>query len=252
MRAASLRKQLKRSLLSVTGARSVSVHTTMVEPKVTSKELAEKYPAVVIVHRGAFKLSLYKNLKLAKTYGIAVGRVGLETPAGLYHIQNKAVNPAWHVPNSRLGGAGLAGKVIPGGSPENPIKARWMGIFDGAGIHGTDDAGSIGSRRLARLHPHARSRTSSELYDAGAGRRAGLHRLGASQAACCLRVVAAISSTATSCQPFCSREAWWSGWRMHSVPMYTPRTCLRITAYHRVVASLVPWIRCQGGARLRR
>ena len=29
--------------------------------------------------------------------------------------------------------------------------------------------------------------------------------------------------------------------------MYTPsRTCLRITAYHKVVASPVPWIRSQG------
>ena len=29
--------------------------------------------------------------------------------------------------------------------------------------------------------------------------------------------------------------------------MYTPsRTSLRITAYHMVVASPVPWIRCQG------
>ena len=29
--------------------------------------------------------------------------------------------------------------------------------------------------------------------------------------------------------------------------MYTSaRTCLRITAYHIVVASPVPWIRCQG------
>ncbi len=28
--------------------------------------------------------------------------------------------------------------------------------------------------------------------------------------------------------------------------MNTPRSCLRITAYHIVVASLVPWIGCQG------
>ena len=41
-----------------------------------------------------------------------------------------------------------------------------MGIFDGAGIHGTDrEYGSIGTRRLARLHPHARSPTSMDLYD---------------------------------------------------------------------------------------
>ncbi len=145
VRAATLRKQLKRSLLSVTGSREVAVHTTLVEPKVTSKILAEKYPAVVIVHRSAFQLTLYKNLKLAKTYSIAVGRVGLETPAGLYHVQNKAVNPAWTMPNSSWVAPKDRGKVIPGGSPENPLKARWLGIYAGAGIHGTDDTGSIGS-----------------------------------------------------------------------------------------------------------
>jgi hypothetical protein len=145
VREATLRRQLRRSLLSVDGSRSVKVRTKLVEPKVTSKDLAEKYPAIVIVHRGAFQLSLYKHLKLAKTYGIAVGRVGLETPAGLYHVQNKAVNPAWTMPNSSWVAPEDRGKVVPGGSPENPLKARWLGIYAGAGIHGTDDSGSIGS-----------------------------------------------------------------------------------------------------------
>ena len=36
---------------------------------------------------------------------------------------------------------------------------------------------------------------------------------------------------------------------MQRAPMKTPsRTSLRITAYHMVVASPVPWMRCQGGA----
>ena len=83
---------------------TVKIKTTVVQPKVSTAQLAKKYPAVLIVDRGSFKLTLYKNLKKAKTYGIAVGQVGLDTPAGLYTIQNKAVNPAWHVPNSALGG----------------------------------------------------------------------------------------------------------------------------------------------------
>jgi hypothetical protein len=33
---------------------------------------------------------------------------------------------------------------------------------------------------------------------------------------------------------------------MQSVPMKTPRSRLRKTAYHIVDASLGPWIRCQG------
>jgi lipoprotein-anchoring transpeptidase ErfK/SrfK len=145
VREASLRAALRRSLLSTTGSRTVAVHTKVVKPKVTTDELAAKYPAVVIVNRGAFKLTLYKHLKPAKTYPIAVGRVGLETPAGLYHVQNKAVNPAWTEPNSSWVAPADRGKVIPGGSPENPLKARWLGIYAGAGIHGTDEAGSIGT-----------------------------------------------------------------------------------------------------------
>jgi lipoprotein-anchoring transpeptidase ErfK/SrfK len=48
------------------------------------------------------------------------------------------------VPNSAWAGS-LAGTVVPGGTPQNPLKARWLGIFAGAGIHGTDSTGSIGT-----------------------------------------------------------------------------------------------------------
>jgi lipoprotein-anchoring transpeptidase ErfK/SrfK len=140
----TLAKDVEKTLLTPNATDPVKVHTTVVEPKVTTKQLAEKYPAILIVNRSAFKLTLYKDLKPAKTYGIAVGQIGLETPAGLYHIQNKAINPAWHVPTSAWAGD-LAGTVVPGGTPQNPLKARWLGIFDGAGIHGTDAASSIGS-----------------------------------------------------------------------------------------------------------
>jgi lipoprotein-anchoring transpeptidase ErfK/SrfK len=143
VRAARLRKDIRSELVDMGETRIARVKTRVVEPEVTTKDLAEKYPAVIVINRGGFQLSLYKNLKLAKTYRIAVGQVGLETPAGLYNIENKAVNPSWHVPNSAWAGS-LAGTVVPPG-PSNPIKARWMGIYAGAGIHGTDATGSIGT-----------------------------------------------------------------------------------------------------------
>jgi lipoprotein-anchoring transpeptidase ErfK/SrfK len=164
VRAAKLRKQLRRSLLSVEGSRQVKVQTAVVQPKVTTKDLAAKYPAIVIVQRGSFKLTLYQNLKPTKTYGIAVGQVGLETPAGLYHVQNKAINPAWTMPNSDWVAPKDRGKVVPGGTAENPLKARWLGIFDGAGIHGTDAVNSIGT---AASHGCIRMRIPDviDLYD---------------------------------------------------------------------------------------
>jgi lipoprotein-anchoring transpeptidase ErfK/SrfK len=164
VRAARLRRDLERKLLDSAGRRVVRIRTTVVEPEVSSGELAKKYPAVLVVNRSAFQLTLYKNLKRAKTYGIAVGKIGLETPAGLYHIQNKAVNPAWTMPHSDWVAAKDRGKVIPGGTPENPLKARWLGIFDGAGIHGTDAESSIGT---AASHGCVRMRIPDviELYD---------------------------------------------------------------------------------------
>ena len=98
---------------------------------------------MITINRSGFTLTLYKNLRKDKSYPIAVGMQGLETPAGRYDIQDKEVNPSWHVPNSSWAGS-LAGQVIPPG-PRDPIKARWMGIAGGAGIHGTDETGSIGT-----------------------------------------------------------------------------------------------------------
>ena len=138
---AALRERVERALTSPSG-RTVAAPTKVTKPKVTSAQLADKYPVILVLQRGAFKLSLYKRLHPEKSFTVAVGQVGLETPAGLYHIQNKAVNPAWHVPNSSWAGS-LAGTVVPPG-PDNPIKARWLGIFAGAGIHGTDETWSLG------------------------------------------------------------------------------------------------------------
>ena len=159
----TLAKEVEQTLLDPGNTDEVKIRTTVVQPKVSTADLAKKDPAVLIVDRGSFQLTLYKNLKKAKTYGIAVGQVGLDTPVGLYTIQNKAVNPAWHVPNSAWAGD-LAGKVIAGDDPSNPIKARWMGIYDGVGVHGTSDDASIGS---AASHGCIRMHVPDveELYD---------------------------------------------------------------------------------------
>ena len=144
LRSVTLARALTAELLDRGARAPVVAHTKLIQPKVTTEQLAARYPAIIIVNRAAFTLTLYRDLRPANTYPIAVGRVGLETPAGLYNVQDKAVDPAWHVPNSAWAGD-LAGQTIPAGDPGNPIKARWLGIFDGAGIHGTDDAGSIGT-----------------------------------------------------------------------------------------------------------
>ena len=139
----------------------VRAHET--RPKVTRQQLVQQYPVLITINRSSFKLRLWKDLQLVKTYPIAVGQVGLETPAGLYHVQNKAVDPAWSVPKAAWAGS-LAGTTVPGGAADNPLKARWLGIFNGAGIHGTDEVGSLGS---AASHGCIRMAVPDviELYD---------------------------------------------------------------------------------------
>jgi hypothetical protein len=131
------------ALRTPSGDRTVRPVVEITKPKVTTRQLAAKNPDVIVICRSCFQLRYYHRLKLKHTYPIAVGRQGLETPAGLYDIQDMQVNPSWHVPNSSWAGS-LAGRVIPPG-PDDPIKARWMGIADGAGIHGTEESGSLGS-----------------------------------------------------------------------------------------------------------
>lgn len=124
--------------------RAVQIPARRTEPAVATEEVAGQYPYLIKVDRANFELQFYKDLRLVETYTIAIGQVGFDTPAGLYHIQNKAVDPAWHVPDKSWAGE-LAGQVIPGGAANNPLKERWMGIYDGAGIHGTDEVDSLGT-----------------------------------------------------------------------------------------------------------
>jgi len=84
-----------------------------------------------------------RNLRLVREYPVAIGQAGYETPAGVYGIDSKQLNPTWYVPDAEWAGE-LAGSVVPPG-PDNPLKARWMGFNGAAGIHGTADAGSLGS-----------------------------------------------------------------------------------------------------------
>jgi lipoprotein-anchoring transpeptidase ErfK/SrfK/uncharacterized membrane protein len=141
--ARSLRVGVAHALATPEAPHTLRAHVHTTAPKVTTDGLVAKYGTIITVDRTNFRLRLWKRLKLSKTYEIAVGRAGLETPAGVYTIEDKQVNPSWHVPNSTWAGK-LAGKVIPPG-PADPIKARWMGIADGAGIHGTDEIDSLGS-----------------------------------------------------------------------------------------------------------
>jgi lipoprotein-anchoring transpeptidase ErfK/SrfK len=143
-------------------SRIVRVERVRVHPKRNVIDLRREHRAVLTIDRASFKLRYFKNLKYKRSYGIAVGAPGYETPTGRFSIHNKAVNPAWSAPDEPWAGA-YRNEVVAGGSAENPLKARWMGIVGGVGIHGTAAEYSIGT---AASHGCVRMRVADviDLY----------------------------------------------------------------------------------------
>jgi hypothetical protein len=163
LRAGKLRNDIAAALGDGGGSRTIAADARRIEPEVTARELVDRYPTYITIDRASFELRFFQNLKLAENYTIAVGQLGYETDPGLYTVQSMQVNPSWNVPESDWAGE-LAGQVIPGGDPQNPLAARWMGFNGAEGIHGTTDLGSLGT---AASHGCIRMSVPDviELYD---------------------------------------------------------------------------------------
>jgi lipoprotein-anchoring transpeptidase ErfK/SrfK len=105
----------------------------------------------VVVRRKLFRLTLFERsgARYRETHRcpIAVGAVGFETPGGPFWVIAKAANPDWRMPDSSWVPEEKRGTIVPGGSPENPIKAAFLSLTpDGVGIHGTDNLLSLRSK----------------------------------------------------------------------------------------------------------
>jgi lipoprotein-anchoring transpeptidase ErfK/SrfK len=142
---AALRTKLEALLTDPAAERVVRPGRAVIQAKVKAAALARRYGTIVTVDKSNFKLRVFKRLKFSKSYGVAVGAPAYPTPSGLFSISNKQVNPTWTAPNSPWAGE-MAGQSVSGGAANNPLKARWMGIVNGVGIHGTGQEWSIGSR----------------------------------------------------------------------------------------------------------
>jgi lipoprotein-anchoring transpeptidase ErfK/SrfK len=142
---ARTRRRIDAALDDPAAPRTLRARLTTVRPRMSTRAALRAYRTVITIDRAAFRLRLFKDLGLRRSYGVAVGQPAYPTPTGLFRVQTKQVNPVWSVPNSPWAGE-LAGTVVQGGTAANPLKARWMGIANGVGIHGTGEDWSIGTR----------------------------------------------------------------------------------------------------------
>jgi lipoprotein-anchoring transpeptidase ErfK/SrfK len=86
------------------------------------------------------RLTLFQGRQALKTYPVAVGKSGWQTPLGQFQVRQMFENPPWRNP--------FTGVVIPGGTGDNPLGRRWIGFWtDGknwVGMHGTPKPSSVG------------------------------------------------------------------------------------------------------------
>ncbi|BAY34728.1 ErfK/YbiS/YcfS/YnhG family protein [Nostoc carneum NIES-2107] len=97
-------------------------------------------PTHLVISVSRRQVSLYRGKAKIKSYPIAVGRQGWETPTGNFQVRQMFTDPTWINP--------LTGESIAGGDPENPLGRYWIGFWtDGknwVGFHGTPNPESVG------------------------------------------------------------------------------------------------------------
>lgn len=85
------------------------------------------------------RVYVYEQNQVVKSYPIAIGRSGWETPTGKFEVIQMLQNPVWEHP--------FTGELVPPG-PANPLGSRWIGFWtDGTnyiGFHGTPNAETVG------------------------------------------------------------------------------------------------------------
>jgi hypothetical protein len=139
-----LRAALKTEIRRPQAERIIKGRFVRLRPAVTVKTLKRRAATFVSVDRGSKIVRLFKRLRVVRTYRVAVGAAGYDTPRGMHRVLSKERNPTWHVPNRPWAG-NLAGQTIPPGDPRNPLKAAFIALGGGVGFHGTANLASIGT-----------------------------------------------------------------------------------------------------------
>ncbi|MGJ3247233.1 MAG: L,D-transpeptidase [Elainellaceae cyanobacterium] len=101
----------------------------------------------------------YQRGQIYRSYSIAVGKAGWETPMGEFSVIEKRLNPSWQHP--------ITNEVIPPG-PLNPLGSHWIAFWSNGrnkiGFHGTNQSDLIGqavSHGCVRMH----NDDIEEIYD---------------------------------------------------------------------------------------
>jgi len=105
----------------------------------------------IVINKKTNQLAFYQGGQLTRIFAVATGRKPSYTPEGSFKVVKKLINPYYN-----------RGK-IKGGSPQNPLGPRWLGLSVGKtggsvyGLHGNSKPSSIGTYASAgciRMYNH--------------------------------------------------------------------------------------------------
>jgi len=112
-------------------------------------------PGTIVVKTGERRLLYVIDREHALRFPVGVGREGQQW-LGRAKVEGKYIEPAWAPPDVIRRDHPNLPKVIPGGSPRNPMGAAALTLRGGEyAIHGTNNPGSIGgfvSYGCIRMH----------------------------------------------------------------------------------------------------
>ena len=132
---------------AVAPAAGTHVYTSVYTTEKTVNHAVYAVIYSITIDKSDHKLYLYSNGIVRNHFPVGTGKRPSLTPNGIFKIINKAKYPTYF--------------GIPGGSPNNPLGARWFGLNKVSkggkryGIHGTNNPRSIGKNSSAgciRMH----------------------------------------------------------------------------------------------------
>jgi lipoprotein-anchoring transpeptidase ErfK/SrfK len=142
-------RALYRCLAALLAALSLAFLTLLIEtPRASAREMVAFNGGVpagtIVVRTSERRLYLVLGNGQALRYPVGVGRVGRQW-AGRSYIDGKHVRPDWAPPPDIAREHPKMNRVIPGGSPQNPMGVAALTLDGGQyAIHGTNNPGSIG------------------------------------------------------------------------------------------------------------
>jgi lipoprotein-anchoring transpeptidase ErfK/SrfK len=138
---------------------TVSPATLPSEPTIEVSPETKIQATHLILNLQERKVYAYQHSQLLKSFPVAIGKKGWETPKGSFKVLQLIENPQWQNPWN--------GKIHPPG-PNSPLGERWIGFWtDGKnfiGFHGTPGEHLIG-QAVSHGCVRMRNKDIKELFD---------------------------------------------------------------------------------------